>query len=45
VFTFIGGVFADMLETRQRKLFLLLTGGVVVTQAGLCLLSILGGLR
>ena len=45
LFTFIGGVFADMLETRQRKVFLLLTGGVVVTQAGLCLLSIPGVLR
>jgi hypothetical protein len=36
----VGGVFADMLETRQRTVFLLLTGGVVVTQAGLCLLAI-----
>jgi hypothetical protein len=40
LFTFVGGVFADMLETRQRTVFLLLTGGVVVTQAGLCLLAI-----
>jgi hypothetical protein len=36
LFTFIGGVFADMLETKQRKLFLLLSGGVVVTQAAVC---------
>ena len=27
LFTFIGGVFADALETRQRKMFLALTGG------------------
>jgi hypothetical protein len=37
LFTFVGGVFADALETRQRKLFLLLTGGILVTQAMLCL--------
>ena len=37
LFTFIGGVFADALETRQRKLFLVLTGGILVTQAMLCL--------
>jgi hypothetical protein len=36
LFTFIGGVFADVLETRQRKLFLLLTGAIVLAQAGLC---------
>ena len=36
LFTFIGGVFADALETRQRKLFLLLSGAVVVAQAVLC---------
>lgn len=36
LFTFIGGVFADVLETRQRKLFLLLTGAVVLVQAVLC---------
>lgn len=35
--TFVGGVFADALETRQRRLFLLLTGGVLVTQAMACL--------
>jgi hypothetical protein len=37
LFTFLGGVFADALETRQRKLFLVLTGGILVTQALLCL--------
>ena len=31
--TFIAGVFADALETRQRRLYLLLGGSVVVTQA------------
>ncbi len=36
LFTFIGGVFADALETRQRKLFLLLSGAIVVAQAVLC---------
>ena len=45
LFTFIGGVFADALETRQRKVFLLLTGGVIVTQAALCLTAIGGWLR
>ena len=44
LFTFCGGVFADALETRQRKLFLLLTGSILVTQAVICLatLPILG---
>jgi hypothetical protein len=37
LFTFVGGVFADALETRQRKLFLGLTGGILLTQAMLCL--------
>jgi hypothetical protein len=45
LFTFVGGVFADTLdgpnrdgprETRQRRVFLLLMAGVVVTQAALC---------
>jgi hypothetical protein len=31
LFTFIGGVFADALETRQRRLYLLLTGAVPET--------------
>jgi hypothetical protein len=45
LFTFIGGVFADALETRQRKVFLVLTGGVLVTQAALCVISLAGLLR
>ena len=36
LFTFIGGVFADVLETRQRKLYVVLSAIVVVAQAGLC---------
>jgi Dolichyl-phosphate-mannose-protein mannosyltransferase len=42
LFTFVGGVFADALESKQRKLFLLLTVGVVVTQAALCWVTIAG---
>lgn len=45
LFTFLGGVFADALETRHRRLYLVLTGGLVVTQAALSLESILGVLR
>ncbi len=37
LFTFLGGVFADALETRQRKLFLMLTGALLLTQALVCL--------
>lgn len=40
LFTFIGGTFADALETRHRKLFLVLTGGVLVTQAIICLAAL-----
>ncbi len=40
LFTFIGGVFADALETRYRKLFLVLTGTVLVAQAALCLAAL-----
>jgi hypothetical protein len=36
LFTFAGGVFADALETRPRKLYLGLTGMVVATQAIVC---------
>lgn len=36
LFTFVGGVFADVLESRQRKVFLALTAAVIVTQAALC---------
>ncbi len=37
LFTFVGGVFADALETKQRKMFLALTAAVLVTQVLLCL--------
>ena len=40
LFTFMGGVFADALETRQRRLFLGLSGAVLVTQALICLASL-----
>ncbi len=40
LFTFIGGVFADVLESRQRRTYLLLSAGVVVTQAALCWVSL-----
>ena len=35
--TFIGGVFADALETRQRRLFLGLTAALLAAQAAACL--------
>jgi hypothetical protein len=35
LFTFAGGVFADVLETKQRKLFLALTALILITQAAL----------
>ncbi len=38
--TFVGGVFADALETRQRRLFLTLTGGALVTQALVCIAAL-----
>ncbi len=34
--TFIGGVFADALETKQRRIFLVATGGILLMQAVLC---------
>ena len=37
LFTFIGGVFADALETRQGKMYLALTIAILVTQVLLCL--------
>ena len=40
VFTFIGGVFADALETRYRKLFLALAGLITVSQAAMCLAAL-----
>ena len=36
LFTFLGGVFADALETKQRKLYLALVGLVIFTQAIVC---------
>jgi hypothetical protein len=42
LFTFVGGVFADALESKQRKMFLALTIGVVLTQAALCWASMVG---
>jgi uncharacterized membrane protein YecN with MAPEG domain len=38
--TFVGGVFADILETRYQKLFLWITGGILLTQAVLCMSSL-----
>ncbi|HEX3438581.1 MAG TPA: hypothetical protein VHT24_17560 [Pseudacidobacterium sp.] len=38
--TFIGGVFADVLETRYRRTFLWITGGLLATQAALCIASL-----
>ncbi len=43
LFTFVGGVFADALETKQRKMFLATAGLVVGTQALVCL-GVLGSL-
>jgi len=40
LFTFLGGVFADALETRQRKLFLAFTGTLLLAQATLCLAAL-----
>ena len=40
LFTFVGGVFADVLETRYRKLFLLLTGATLAGQAIACLAAL-----
>jgi hypothetical protein len=42
LFTFVGGVFADALESKERKMFVLLAVGVVVTQAVLCWVSMAG---
>ncbi len=43
LFTFVGGVFADALETRQRKVYLLLSGSIIVVQALLCWLAMRSG--
>ncbi len=40
LFTFIGGVFTDMLESRRRRMFFWLTGAVVVAQVLLTLVSL-----
>jgi hypothetical protein len=37
LFTFVGGVFADVLEMRQRKMFLALSGAILLMQAVMCL--------
>lgn len=42
LFTFVGGVFADILESRQRKLFLTLSAAILITQAALCWTSLAG---
>jgi hypothetical protein len=42
LFTFVGGVFADALETRQRRMFLALTGVLLTAQAALCVLVLPG---
>lgn len=42
LFTFVGGVFSDALESKDRTMYLLLTAGVVVTQAALCWVTIAG---
>ena len=39
-FTFIGGVFADALETRYRRLFLVLTGTILAAQAMACIAAL-----
>ena len=33
LFTFAGGVFSDVLESKHRKLFLALSGLILITQA------------
>jgi len=40
LWTFIGGVFADALETPQRRIFLVAAGGILVMQASLCVVSL-----
>jgi hypothetical protein len=40
VLTFTGGVFADMLESRRKRMFLWLTGALAVTQVILTLASL-----
>jgi hypothetical protein len=40
LFTFIGGTFADAIETKHRRLFLGLTGTILITQATLCIATL-----
>jgi hypothetical protein len=40
LFTFIGGVFADVLETRYRKMFLGLTAALLVMQVLVCIMAL-----
>jgi hypothetical protein len=42
LFTFLGGVFSDVFETRHRKMFLGLAGMVLLTQAIVCLSALPG---
>jgi hypothetical protein len=42
LFTFVGGVFADVLESRQRKVILALIIAITLTQAALCWASFYG---
>ena len=37
LFTFLGGVFSDVFESRHRKLFLGMAGMVLLTQSLACL--------
>ena len=41
--TFVGGVFADAMETKYRTMFLALAGCLLLVQAGVCL-SVLGAI-
>ena len=43
--TFVGGAFADAFETRQRRMFLALGGGILLTQAVACVASLPGLVR
>jgi hypothetical protein len=40
LFTFVGGVFADVLESGQRKVFVGLTGMALVAQAAFCVMAL-----
>jgi hypothetical protein len=40
--TFVGGVFADALETPQRRIFLAATAVILLMQAALCVASLPG---